>query len=122
MQRVTFDPTIIINHDLNILDPNSITVTVYLIYLDIMRCYQFTAYIHLLVVLVVLIDLCLLSVLYLHVVLVVLVDLCVMFWSLILTLTIRNQQMFHQYRTLNYFITHPLRSLVQQLLQQHYNN
>ena len=92
MQRVTVDPTIIINHGLNILDPNSITVTVHLIYLDIMWCYQFTAHIHRLVVLVVLIDLCLLSVLHLHVVLVVLVDLCVIFWSLILMLTIRNQQ------------------------------
>ena len=76
MQRVIFDPTIIINHGLKILDPISITVTDNLIYLDIMRCYQFTPYsliiIHLLAVLVVLVDLCLLSVLYLHAILVVL--------------------------------------------------
>ena len=76
MQRVIFDPTIIINHGLKILDLISITVTDNLIYLDIMWCYQFTAYsliiIHLLAVLVVLVDLCLLSVLYLHAILVVL--------------------------------------------------
>ena len=93
MQRVIFNPTI--NHGLKTLDPNKCTVTVYLIYLDIMRCYQFTAQIHLLAVLVVLIDLCLLSVLYLHVVIVVHVDLCVIFWSLILMLTTRNQQENH---------------------------
>ena len=121
MQRVIFDPTIIINHGSKILDPNSITVIVCLIYLHIMQCYQFTTHsliiIHLLVVLVVLVDLyilklevlclllvlylivvpvvlevlCLLWVFYLHVVLVVLVELCVMFQSLILTLTIQNQ-------------------------------
>ena len=34
MQPVIFDPTIIIiNHGLKILDPNSIAITVYLIYL-----------------------------------------------------------------------------------------
>ena len=79
MQHVIFDPTIIfINHGLKISDPNSNNVTVYLISLHIMQCYQYTAYSlnisHLLVVLVVLVDLmlCLLSVLYLLVVLVVL--------------------------------------------------
>ena len=79
MQHVIFDPTIIfINHGLKISDPNSINITVYLISLHIMQCYQYTAYSlnisHLLVVLVVLVDLmlCLLSVLYLLVVLVVL--------------------------------------------------
>ena len=59
MQHVIFDPTIIIiNHGLKISDPNSNNVTVYLISLDIMQFYQYTAYslniIHLLVVLVVL--------------------------------------------------------------------
>ena len=112
MQHVTFDPTIIIiNHGLKILDLNSINIAVYLISLDIMQCYQYTAYSlnisHLLVVLVVLVDLmlCHLLILYLLVVLVVLFDLCVMFKSLIfkLMLTIRNQQnkMFHQVRTLH---------------------
>ena len=77
MQSVIFDPNIIVNHGLKILDSNSILI-VYLILLDIMQCYQFTTYsliiIHLFVVLVVLVDLrlCLLSVLFLLVVLVVL--------------------------------------------------
>ena len=104
MQCVIFDPTIIINHGLKILDPNSITVIVYLIYLHIMQRYIFTTYIliiiHLLVVLVVLGVLCLLLVLYL---IVVLAELCVKFPSLILTLTIQSQcnKMFHQVKTLN---------------------
>ena len=43
--NVIFDTPI--NYGLKILDPNSITVAVYLIFkinLDIMQCYQFTAY------------------------------------------------------------------------------